>query len=540
MAEIYEPTEHSIRVGVGIIKQVVKNRVHPLDIIREAISNSCAKQVKATKCNITIFYDGTYGWSFIFEDDGIGMNYTGLGEDEHQGRLDRFLNLAYGGIVGLDSDEFGHKGLGSKLMYYSRRLEIDTKIDNGESCKVIVDNPAEKLIEMKKPELPKPIIYRKAPESFEHGTIIRVYGYDGGKKHPEYDNPDKLKRYLYFRTLIGYTRLPRIQEGFPIITIRTPSITDGERIELGFPWITKEGTHLDDQKIGVIDPNIVVTKTDKQGNKTTVTLKGGYALKTSEFDMVDYGLLESKGVGLTYVWKGIPYFNLDFNHYKPQGFQLYYKFCRFVVECDDIDTDMARSRISDSTKEHLFTSALREAFRRIEDTANYQEWVKFRRDQKRKLLGESLNKRKAKLIKPNQKWVYYKNDLLHKEPTCENDVLALLWKLEALRAIPFYHFRTLEHTALEGIDVIADYQEKNYSEMKIFQAVEVEYILENYDNHDHSPEQTSLIIAWDSKNKNNLTQREDSWQFVWDYMGQNLNVVLLRYLPDLVVKEKDT
>ncbi len=78
--------------------------------------------------------------------------------------------------------------------------------------------------------------------------------------------------------------------------------------------------------------------------------------------MSDYGIMESKGLGLTYVWRGIPYFNLDLNHYKPQGFELYYKFCRFVVECDEIETDIARSRIvSDGVKEPLFTSALREA-----------------------------------------------------------------------------------------------------------------------------------------------------------------------------------
>jgi len=75
MSRVYEPKEHEISIGIAIIKQVVQNRANPLDIIREALSNSCAKEVKATYFKITIFYDGTYGWSFIFEDDGIGMNF---------------------------------------------------------------------------------------------------------------------------------------------------------------------------------------------------------------------------------------------------------------------------------------------------------------------------------------------------------------------------------------------------------------------------------------------------------------------------------
>ena len=539
MTEVLEPTEHEISIGVGIVKQVVQNRAHPLDVIREAISNSCAKEVEASQFKITVFYDGTFGWSFIFEDDGVGMDYTGEKEPEKQGRLDRFLNLAYSGVVGIKSDEFGFKGLGSKLMYLSSRLEIETKTKRGESYKVIIENPRGKLLQKDKPELPKPVIYKKAPVSFDHGTIIRVYGYDGGIKYDEYENPEKLKQYLYFRTLVGYTRPERLRDGFPKIIIKTPSIPDGEELRIGFPWIKKEGDHVEGQKIGVIDPPISVTKEDRSANKVTVILKGGYALKTGEFNMSDYGIMESKGLGLTYVWKGIPYFNLDFNHYKPQGFELYYKFCRFVVECDEIETDIARSRIvSDGVKEPLFTSALREAFRKIMETNDYKEWVKYRRELKRKDLGTTLNQRKDTLLRRKQKWVFYDGELIHKEPENEQDVRALLWKLEGLKALPFHYFRTLEHTAQKGIDIIADYQEKDFSEKKLFQAIEVEHILENYSDHDHVPEQTSLIIAWDSKNRDKLTKAEGEWKYVWEYMGHNLSVVLLKYLPKIEVKVK--
>jgi len=541
MIGVYEPTEHEIKIGIGIIKQIIQNRGHPLDIIREALSNSCSREVGASYFKITIFYDGTYGWSFIFEDDGIGMNYTGEKDAEKQGRLDKFLNLAYSGVAGIRSDEFGYKGLGSKLMYLSRKLEIETKTKDGECYKVEVHDPMGKLLRKSKPELPKPLIYKLPPDtlSFPSGTIIRVYGYDGGKKYPEYEDVEKLKKYLYFRTLVGYTRPERVKEGFPKIIIKTPAIPDGMELKIGFPWIRKEGDHVEGQKIGVIDPPIKVVKEDNRGNKVTVILKGGYALKTSEFGMSDYGILQSLGVGLTYAWRGIPLFNLDFNRYRPPGFELYYKFCRFVVECDDIETDIARSRVaSDGIKEPLFTAALREAFRKIMETDDYKEWVKYRRELKKKDLAKTLNQRKQELLKPDQRWVFYKGELIHKEPDNENDVRALLWKLEALKALPFYYFKTLEHTAQKGIDIIAEYQEKEYSERKLYQAVEVEYILEHYSYHEHVPEQTSLIIAWDSKNREKLTKVEGEWRYVWDYMGNNLNVILLKYLPGIEVKRK--
>lgn len=48
MAAVFEPSEHEISIGVAIVKQVVQNRSHPLDAIREAISNSCAREARAS------------------------------------------------------------------------------------------------------------------------------------------------------------------------------------------------------------------------------------------------------------------------------------------------------------------------------------------------------------------------------------------------------------------------------------------------------------------------------------------------------------
>ena len=115
---------------------------------------------------------------------------------------------------------------------------------------------------------------------------------------------------------------------------------------------------------------------------------------------------------------------------------------------------------------------------------------------------------------------------------------AILWKLEGMNILPFHYFKTLEHTAQKGIDIIAEYQEKDFSEKKIFAAIEIEYILENYVDHNHVPEQTSLIIAWDSRNKSNLTNAGEEWRYVWEYLGVNLNVILVKYLPSLEVKTR--
>lgn len=533
MSQVYKSRKHKISVGIGIVKQVVQNRAHPLDIIREALSNSCAQEVKATRVTINIFYEPPYGWSLSFEDDGIGMDYTGEEDPLKKGRLDKFLDLSYSGVMGLQADEFSYKGLGAKLMYLCKKLEIETKTKNGQSYRVIVDDPRGKLLK-KEPELPEPQIYVDAPVNFQHGTIVRILGYDGGEKYSEYENYDQLEKFLYFRTIIGCT-IPERIETLPKIVINTPTNPNKE-LTLGYKWVRREGDHVEGQKIGIMDPPIVVTKQDQKDNRVTIKLKGGYALKTGEFDIAGYGI--SKG-GLQYAWKGIPYFHLDFNEYRASTkLELYSKFCRFIVECEDIETNMSRSEISADPKFFpLFEKAILEAFRKIKDTNEYKNWVKFVRDLKRKELAVSLNER-VKELERNERWVYVNGELIHKVPGNEEDTRALLWKLESLKALPFHYFKTLEHTAQRGIDILGEYQEKEHSVREVYRAIEVENILENYSIHDHVPEQTALIIAWDSKNKDDLIQTNEPYKFTWEYEGVKLTVYLIKHFPDLEIRNK--
>ena len=87
------------------------------------IMKSKSKEVKATKIEISYTKDKE-GHIFEIADDGCGMNYTA--NVDLPGRLDKFLGLGLSGIIGVKSDEFSWKGLGSKLSFHSRRIEIET------------------------------------------------------------------------------------------------------------------------------------------------------------------------------------------------------------------------------------------------------------------------------------------------------------------------------------------------------------------------------------------------------------------------------
>jgi hypothetical protein len=112
---------------IGIFKNLIKERKHPLDLVRELLSNAGAREVGASSIEISYTKDRE-GHIFEIKDDGCGMNFTS--RKSMPGRLDRFLGLGLSAIAGLKSDEFSWKGLGSKLAYQSRRVEIETRFEN--------------------------------------------------------------------------------------------------------------------------------------------------------------------------------------------------------------------------------------------------------------------------------------------------------------------------------------------------------------------------------------------------------------------------
>ena len=92
-------------------------------------------------------------------------------------------------------------------------------------------------------------------------------------------------------------------------------------------------------------------------------------------------------------------------------------------------------------------------------------------------------------------------------PRCENEVIVLLSKLEALGAIPFAQFSLMEHTPKSGIDALADFQIVEQDVSTQLGAVELEYEFENFFDHQHAPEQVNLVVCWDFRDGEALDPR---------------------------------
>lgn len=210
---------------VAVMRQLIQERKHPLELLRELIANAAAREVGARTIRIMYYTVPEYGPVFEVRDDGLGMNFTN--DVRIPGRLDRFLGLGFSAIAGMSADEFAWKGLGSKLAYQSRRIEIETCMEN-QAWRVVVNEPWETIMRGQKPRPQVSEMQRWADPPT--GTIIKVYGHPPHKRDEQSFEFDYIYNYLTHRTFVGYTRE---RENPPRICLTVQART--EEVPFGFP-----------------------------------------------------------------------------------------------------------------------------------------------------------------------------------------------------------------------------------------------------------------------------------------------------------------
>lgn len=530
----------------SIVKQVVKDRKRILDVVREALSNMAASEVDASEIRVKYYQDIDHGTTFIFEDDGCGMEYKD--DLENPGRLDKFLHLGFSEVAGVDSDEFGYKGLGSKLLLDCEELVIETWTGDSDTpaYEVRAENPRNKLLEGEQPELPEFSLYEKDPTAdTTKGTTITAKGYGGGQK--EIDR-DEFKQYLYYHTVVGCTDEDRAS-GLPEIYLNYEG--DVQQLGPGFPWIEEET----DWRTVLVDPAITKTVESSQSNtEVEVTLKGGFTLNTSD---QKFGLSTHRGnVGIFVSVNDIPYFRVGYiDSYTGEKFKnIYKKFTCFVLECDEIHEILSIDRSSINQDDDIlpaFKKASRQAFTEFAEREEFTEFQQKRRQESQRERAELLQERKEKLRSGEIGFVHLDQSsigngpggedakFIHRVPSGENDTLSLLWKLEALDALPFEEYTTLEHTANKGIDTIVNFQEDELSERHEYVACEIESKFENFERHGHFPGQVRLVLCWEIEhpNVNHLNQIDD-YKYRAEFDGYSLDIYEIKNMPGIFVEDE--
>jgi hypothetical protein len=518
---------------LAAFKQVMESRSHPLDMIREAISNMMAPEVDATEVIMQHYSHPEYNSSFIFKDDGVGMTYTG--NPENPGRLDRFIGLAFSKAAGLGSDYWGWKGLGSKLMLNCSKMVVETwtGIETDFVYKVEIFNPRASLLSEPPQEPVYELTQRQQNSVDRKGTKVDILGYDSGKYNYTFD---EIKNYLYLNTAIGLTKR---MDNLPTVKLKVNSRE--EILNIGFQFITEQNNW----RTVVINPPISKSERIKvDENKEVlveVILKGGFTLDTGIF-----GLSSRRyNTGLRLSIKGIPYFQIPLYEYKGNKFNQYKDLCSFVVECDALEPklNMDRSNISNQYGDDLIVKTFRKltakCFDEFAESQNYIDFEQKRRNEDEISKASALRVRQEALSDKDQEYVCieYNDEIhaIHKAPASEHDTLALFWKLESFQILPFAKFITLEHTAQAGIDVIATYQIDEQSTLNQFVSIEFEFAFGNFIRHGHNPKQTSMIICW-TVDKPKELQKINEYFYRYNIDGLSIPVYEIKNFPKLLIR----
>lgn len=170
---------------ISLYREIVKNMVNPLEIIREGISNSIDAEAK--NIIIKLYRNKNGKFSVEIQDDGNGMNIF---------EIKSFFNL---GDSNKDKRNIGEKGLGTKIFFRSDILTVITQNENREVLRAVMKDPWKNLKNGKMPS------YELTKDKVDKGgkkTIVRIENYF--INNPEkYFNIGVLKDYIRWFTAGG-------------------------------------------------------------------------------------------------------------------------------------------------------------------------------------------------------------------------------------------------------------------------------------------------------------------------------------------------
>jgi hypothetical protein len=329
--------------------------------------------------------------------------------------------------------------------------------------------------------------------------------------------------YLEHRTFVGYTR-DRDKERRIILTVQNRR----EHVPLGFPELTKLPQEAPEGTV-IIDPPIILDSNVPGTNENVrLVLKGFYT-----WDERDWGLADvHMNTGLIVSAVANPGVTK----------------CCVVVDCDSIHSQMniARNGLVDSALTDHFKKLVGQAIRQVEDSDRHRAFRQIPKRRKEKRSAAQLRDRKEELESPAQPWVYWQPHeeaepvRLLREPKNETDTLAVLWKLEAMSALPFATFETLPYSG-KGADLIVHFAEDDAANAERYATMEVEHRFFNFKAHGHLIPQFPTIICWDINPKPRLAPKPTAkpYKFVVQLDEAMLRIYTLSRMPGISVASEE-
>jgi hypothetical protein len=225
-----------------------------------------------------------------------------------------------------------------------------------------------------------------------------------------------------------------------------------------------------------------------------------YSVKASLLD--DSGQMMGNVRALTHgLFKGLEFYHRSYGRISVGDAQLR----RWSAElgtwadwCIEIDEPALRPVPGEYLEPHSrFTEICNRAVRTIasaQSTGQFGDFLADVANRRQEMAAQRLVKRQQSVSRGPR--VCFAGQPIMGVPRSENETVALLCKLEALRALPFHSFTLVEYTARRGIDCLAHFQQSSAHQQHLFAPVEIEYTFENFFDHGHFEGQVSLVICW--------------------------------------------
>jgi hypothetical protein len=521
-----------LRHDVGIFKNLINERQHPLDLVRELLSNAAASQVGATRIEIAYTRD-RQGHVFEVSDDGCGMDFSD--DPERIGRLDRFLGLGLSSIAGVRSDEFSWKGLGSKLAYQSRRVMIETRAEGHPLYEVRIDEPWSTL---KRNQVPRPRITEHKDPAYPTGTRIRVLGHPPHRQDEPFTR-DEIHSFLLHRTFTGFTSRradpPRI-----LLSVL------GRIERLDFGWPEFRGLSFPDWlQLDRSRKTLIVHTSLQRPPSMNVTLKGFLTWEPERFGLAD----ERLNTGLLLSSRGIPYFELPMAEYGAGRLERCPgrgRVC-LVAECDALYSQMnlSRSGLVDSAETLEFKEVLRQLFDHLAGSDEYRAFRELKSASWRAERAAQLVAARRTIGSDEQNWVVLERDgaeplVLMREPKNEAEVVAILGKLESLGALPFARFQTVAHPKhARNLGLFVQFQEETEAEPVSIAMFQAEKKFRSRKRRVAVETELPNVICWDAPapgRSARLVRTPKKYKFLAQFDGAQFPVYVLRLMDGLNVQ----
>ena len=184
-------------------------------------------------------------------------------------------------------------------------------------------------------------------------------------------------------------------------------------------------------------------------------------------------------------------------------------------------------------------SGIREHVLNIYDSPGFKLYQEKVENYRKVMAAQDLQIRQKRYEDANK--IIIDNEIFMKEPTCENEVVALYMKLEAAKKFPFDVCKVLEYTSKKGIDALGDFRIRNTETIRKTTPIEFEYMLDNFWDHGHPIEQTTLIICWNKTDEYDaercyggvdlVLHEENNWLYYLQSVDRNIPVVFLSQIP---------